>query len=107
MPLQRVVRALGCMRRHLKHYLKLTNQEARSRVQRRLGMELCEEGPYPFCFGVMDRCGIHAESCTARGDQTAGHHVIRDDIYTQSKRASAAPILEVGRILNTLGIEEE
>eukprot|EP00973_Karenia_brevis_P004080 560130-Karenia_brevis.AAC.1 len=33
---------------------KLTNAEIRSRVGRRLGVELCEERPCPFCLGVVD-----------------------------------------------------
>eukprot|EP00973_Karenia_brevis_P032592 4499091-Karenia_brevis.AAC.1 len=47
--------------------LRLTNAEVRSRVGRRLGAELCEEKPCPFCLGVVDRWGIHPESCTAGG----------------------------------------
>eukprot|EP00973_Karenia_brevis_P081667 11321411-Karenia_brevis.AAC.1 len=54
--------------------LRLTNEEVRSRVGRRLGCEICEERPCPFCLGVMDRWGIHAESCTGGGDKTYGHH---------------------------------
>eukprot|EP00973_Karenia_brevis_P080355 11147189-Karenia_brevis.AAC.1 len=54
--------------------LRLTNAEVRSRVGRRLGMEICEEGPCPFCLGVVDRWGIHPEGCTGGGDKTFGHH---------------------------------
>ena len=62
----------------------LTNAEFRSRMGRRLGHELCEESACPFCFGVMDRFGIHPECCMAGGDKTAGHHIIRNDLYGQS-----------------------
>lgn len=86
--------------------LKLTNQELRSRVGRRLGQELCEECPCPFCFGVMDRWGIHAESCTAGGDKTVGRNIIRNGIYAHSQRGATAPILEAGGVLGTLGLEE-
>ena len=34
--------------------LRLTNAEITSRIGRRVGAEICEEGPCPFCFGVMD-----------------------------------------------------
>jgi len=67
---------------------------------------LCEESACPFCFGVMDRWGIHAESCTAGGDKTLGHHIIRNDLYAQSKRGAAAPILEAGGILDVLGLDD-
>ena len=86
--------------------LKLTNQEFRSRVGRRLGHQLCEECACPFCFGVMDRWGIHAEACTAGGDKTLGHHILRNDLYVHAKRGAAAPILEAAGVLNTLGIAE-
>ena len=46
---------------------KLTNAEIKSRVGRRLGVQLCEECPCPFCFGVVDKWGINPESCTAGG----------------------------------------
>ena len=37
----------------------LTNAEVRSRVGRRLGVQVCEETTCPFCFGIMDKWGIH------------------------------------------------
>ena len=46
---------------------RLSNAEVRSRVGRRLGVQLCEEAPCPFCWGIMDRWGVHAECCTAGG----------------------------------------
>jgi hypothetical protein len=86
--------------------LKLTNPEFRSRVGRRLGQELCEEGACPFCFGVMDRWGIHAESCTAGGDKTVGHHILRNDLYAHAKKGNTFPVLEAAGILTTLGVDE-
>ena len=45
----------------------LTNEEVRTRVGRRLGRELCNEGPRPFFSGIMDSWGVHAESCVCGG----------------------------------------
>ena len=52
----------------------------------------------------MDEWGIHAESCTAGGDKTSGHHAVRNDLYVQSKRGATAPVLEASGVLNVLGI---
>ena len=38
--------------------LRLTNDEVRSRVVRRLGCESCEEKPCPFCLRVIDKWGF-------------------------------------------------
>ena len=54
--------------------LQLSNDVVRSRVGRRLGVELCEEGPCPFCFQTMDRFGAHAEACMCRGDQATSYN---------------------------------
>ena len=86
--------------------LNLTNAEIRSGVGRRLGVTLCEEGPCPFCFGVMDKWGIHAETCTAGGDKTMGHHIVRNDLFAHGRRAHAAPVLEAAGVLNVLGVDE-
>ena len=40
----------------------LTNAEVQYGARRRLGVELCEEGPCPLCLGVVDRWGAHCES---------------------------------------------
>ena len=85
--------------------LKLTNAEIHSRAGRRLGFALCEEGPCPFCFGIMDKYGIHAESCTAGGDKTMGHHIVRDDLHRHARRARAAPVLEAAGVLDVLGVD--
>ena len=53
---------------------------------RRLGIELCEECPCPFCLGVMDRFGTQCESCMAGGDKTVNHINIRDDMYAHARR---------------------
>ena len=85
--------------------LRLTNAEVRSRVGRRLGCEICEEKPCPFCLGIMDKWGIHAESCTAGGDKTYGHHVVRNDIYGHAKRGGMGPVLEAQGVMSVLGVE--
>ena len=72
--------------------LRLSNAELRSRVCRRLGKELCEEGPCPLCFGVMDKWGVHAETCMSGGDKTAAHHCVRNRLHRQSKLASFSPV---------------
>eukprot|EP00973_Karenia_brevis_P069011 9592682-Karenia_brevis.AAC.1 len=74
--------------------LLLTNAEVTSRVGRRLGVEICEECPCPFCLGVMDRWGMHSDICTAGGDKTYGHHTVRNDLYVHSRRGGTGPILE-------------
>eukprot|EP00973_Karenia_brevis_P080274 11135188-Karenia_brevis.AAC.1 len=85
----------------------MNNAQIQSRVGRRLGIAISEERPCPFCFGIMDKWGIHPESCTAGGDKTAGHNDIRNGLYTSSKRAGAAPILEAKGILNTLRVPQD
>ena len=42
---------------------QLTNAEVQYGVGRRLGVEICEQSPCPFCLGVMDKWGAHCESC--------------------------------------------
>ena len=85
---------------------KLTNAEIKSRVGRRLGVQLCEECPCPFCSGVVDKWGIHPESCTAGGDKTLGHHILRNNLYGHGRRAGAVPVLEAAGVLEVLGVGE-
>ena len=85
----------------------LTNEEVRTRVGRRLGGELCSESPCPFCLGVMDKWGVHAESCTHGGDKTVAHLSVRNDIYGHARAGSTGPVLEAAGVLRTLGKEEE
>ena len=66
---------------------QLSNAQVQYGVGRRLGVQLCEEGPCKFCLGVMDRWGAHCESCMAGGDKTVNHNKGRDDVYAQAKRA--------------------
>ena len=54
----------------------------------------------------MDKWGIHAESCTGGGDKIYGHHIVRNDLFTQSKRGNMGPVLEASGVLNTLGVED-
>ena len=85
---------------------KITNAEIHSRVGRRLGAEITQDGPCPFCFGVIDRYGIHPECCTAGGDKTAGHNDIRNGIYVNSGRGSLQPVLEAKGVLSVLRVAE-
>ena len=84
----------------------LTNQEVSSRVGRRLGVAICEEGPCPFCFGIRDKWGIHAESCMAGGDKTAAHHCVRNDIFLHAGRGNTGPVLEAAGVLGVLGMQQ-
>ena len=68
-----------------------------------IAMELC-------CFSnregaAMDGFGVHAESCTAGGDKTVNHNVVRDDIYVHARRAHTAPRLEACGVARLLGLE--
>ena len=84
----------------------LTNEEVSSRVGRRLGIAICEEQTCPFCFGIMDRFGIHAESCMAGGDKTAAHHCVRNDVYHHAGRGNTGPVLEAAGVLDMLGVQD-
>ncbi len=64
---------------------RLSNTEVCSRVGRRLGAQLCEEEPCPFCWGVVDRRGVRAECCMAGGNKTAEHNCVRGNVYAQRK----------------------
>ena len=48
--------------------MQLSNREVQYGVGRRLGCQLCVEGPCPLCLGVMDRFGVHCESCMVGGE---------------------------------------
>ena len=84
----------------------LTNAEVQYGVGRRLGVELCEECPCPFCLGVMDRFGAHCEACMAGGDKVVNHNGVRDDIYIHARRAHAAPRLEACGVSRLLGLDD-
>ena len=84
----------------------LSNAEVQYGVGRRLGVELCEECPCPFCLGVMDRFGTHCEICMGGGDKTVNHHAVRDDLYVHAKRAHTAPRLEACGVTRLLGLED-
>ena len=44
-----------------------SNAEVQYGVGRRLGVELCQEGPCQFCLGVMDRWGLIAKYAWREG----------------------------------------
>jgi hypothetical protein len=54
----------------------------------------------------MDKYGAHCESCTAGGDKTVNHNVVRDGLYAHSKRAHTAPRLEACGVSRLLGLED-
>eukprot|EP00973_Karenia_brevis_P054299 7543638-Karenia_brevis.AAC.1 len=54
----------------------------------------------------MDRWGIHPESCTAGGDKTYGHHIVRNDLYAHAKRGSTGPVLEAKGVLDVVGVDD-
>jgi hypothetical protein len=85
--------------------LQLSSEEFRSRMGRRLGCELCAEGPCPLCFQVMDRFGSHAEGCMSGGDAVLRHNQNRDTIHSQCKAAGTRPELEKAKVL--AGIVQE
>jgi hypothetical protein len=70
-------------------------------LDRRLGGELCAEGPCSLCLGIMDKFGVHAECCTCGGDKTLAHRYWRNDLYAHSKRGNTAPVLEAAGVLPT------
>ena len=84
---------------------QLTNAEVQYGVGRRLGVEICEQSPCPFCLGVMDKWGAHCESCMSGGDKTVTHHKIRDDLYVQARRAHTAPQHEAVGVARLLGLQ--
>ena len=49
--------------------------------------------------------GAHCESCMSGGDKTVNHHGMRDDIYSQAKRAHTAPQLEASGVVRLLGLD--
>ena len=83
---------------------QLSNGEVQYGIGRRLGCQLCAGGPCPFCLGFMDKEGAHCECCMSGGDKTVNHNVVRDTTYLQSKRAHAAPQLEVTGISALMGL---
>jgi len=50
---------------------QLSNAEVQYGVGRRLGVQLCEEGPCQFCLGTLDRWGAHCESFMGGGDKNS------------------------------------
>ena len=72
----------------------LANDVVRGRVGRRLGVQIGEEGPCPFCLQVNDGFGAHAEACMGGGDKVATHNTVRDVIHRQARAAGTRPELE-------------
>ena len=83
---------------------KLTNEEFKGRMARRLGFEVCEEGPCPFCFQAMDRFGAHAESCMGGGDKTlrlreALHTLVLDEADLLLSYGYGDDLTAIGQVL--------
>ena len=86
---------------------RFTNEEFRSRTGRRLGKELCDETRCPLCFQVLDRFGIHAETCMAGGDKTLAHNEHRNTLFKQAKLGGLQPELEKGGLFQEAGGREQ
>ena len=84
--------------------LLLTNGEIRSRVGRRLGAAIGEEGPCPFCMQCNDEYGIHPECCMGGGDKVTAHNTTRNTLHQHAKTAGARPQLEQGGLLAGRGL---
>ena len=84
--------------------LLMTNDEIRSRVGRRLGASIGEEGPCVFCMQCNDEFGIHPESCMGGGDKVTAHNTTRNTIHHHAKMAGARPQLEKGGLLAGRGL---
>jgi len=85
----------------------LSNAEVQYGVGRRLGIALCEEHACPFCMGAVDVYGIHGEACTAGGDKTVNHNVVRGDLYLHAKKGHTAPRLEACGVSRLLGLQDD
>ena len=83
---------------------QLSNPAVRSRVGRRLGIRICDEGSCPFCFQMMDRHGAHAEACMGGGDKVITHNECRNTIFSHAKRGGAMPELEKGGVVSRHGL---
>lgn len=79
---------------------KLTNEEFRSKMCRRLGAELNDEVACPLCYQTIDRFGSHAEKCMCGGDAVIRHNDINHSIYKQAIQAGTRPELEKAKILS-------
>ena len=78
----------------------LNGNEFRSRVGRRLGRELCDEGMCPACGNQMDRFGAHPEGCMCGGDVTRRHNGVNYLVYKQCQSAGIRPELEKSKLLS-------
>ena len=84
--------------------LLMTNEEIRSRVGRRLGAAIGEEGPCLFCMQCNDEFGIHPECCMGGGDKVIAHNTTRNTIHHHAQMAGARPQLEKGGLLAGRGL---
>ena len=84
--------------------LLMTNGEIRSRVGRRLGAAIGEEGPCPFCMQCNDEYGIHPECCMGGGDKVTTRNMTRNTFHQHAKAAGARPQLEQGGLLAGRGL---
>ena len=84
--------------------LLMTNEEIKSRVGRRLGASIGEEGACMFCMQCNDEFGIHPESCMGGGDKVTAHNTCRNTIHGHAKAAGARPQLEKGGLLAGRGL---
>jgi hypothetical protein len=78
---------------------KLTSEEFRSRICRRLGAEINDQFACPLCYQTMDKFGSHAEECMCGGDAVNRHNDINHTIYKQAIKAGTRPELEKSKVL--------
>ena len=78
----------------------LTSHELSTTVCLQLGVDVYDEiGVCKFCGMVLDCGGLHALSCTAGGDISFRHNLVRDIIFHFCLRARLNPQLEKAGLL--------
>ena len=77
----------------------LSSEEFRSRAGRWLGADICDEMACPYCFGVMDRKGGHAEECMSGGNAVLRRNECRDTVFKIAKPAGTRPVREKAGLL--------
>ena len=82
----------------------MSHEEFRSRMGRRLGVDLNEGSPFPFSFQIMNVSGARSESRMAGADRHLLHNQQRDTVHRQAAAGGARPELESGGSLGELGV---
>ena len=79
---------------------RLTGEEFRSRVGRRLGVKLREATPCPMCHQMLDEYGARAEGCMCGVDAVLRHNQNNFIMYKQAKTAGTNLELEKSKLLS-------